>query len=131
MYIAGMGLLCFSAACSSSSWRAEIQSSDPAERIRAVRRAGEERDRTSVPLLIDRLDDEDEAVRFYSVLALERITGTRMGYDYSAPPRVRLAAIQRWRASLHEGTMSSSAASRPADDVAGKTGAVAVERSEP
>ena len=48
-----------------------------------------------VPL--DRLEDEDEAVRFYAIAALVRMTGTDLGYKYYRPQRERLAAVKRWR----------------------------------
>jgi hypothetical protein len=50
-----------------------------------------------IPLLVDRLDDEDEGVRFYAILALEKLTGTRLGYDYRAPARERRVEVRRWR----------------------------------
>ncbi len=83
--------------------RAGIQSSDAGTRILAIKAAGDARDRSAVPLLVDRLDDEDDAVRFFAILALERITGTRMGYDFAAPSSQRVAAIDRWRRAVNDG----------------------------
>ncbi|MFO0972854.1 MAG: HEAT repeat domain-containing protein [Phycisphaerae bacterium] len=103
-------LLALAAGCGSQAQRAGIQSLEPGERIRAIRSAGEARDAAAVPLLIDRLDDEDEAVRFFAILALERITGTRMGYDYRMWGAARVAAIERWRDALHSGQVGSRAA---------------------
>jgi len=76
---------------------ASIQSADPDERIRAIRTAADARDASAVPLIVDRLEDEDSAVRFFAILALDRITGQRFGYDYGAPAVQRAAAVQRWR----------------------------------
>lgn len=95
---------------------ATLQSSDPNTRIRAIIVAGRTRDSASVPLLVDRLDDEDEGVRFYAILALDRITGTRLGYDYSANAAQRIEAVERWRAFVREGrhlAVQDSRAPRP------------------
>ncbi len=77
-----------------------INAPDPGLRIMAVREAGERGDGSAVPLLVDRLEDEDEGVRFYAILALEKITGTRMGYDYRKPAQERALAVNRWRSFL-------------------------------
>jgi HEAT repeat protein len=74
-----------------------LVSERPEERARAVKRAGESNDRSAVPALVERLLDDDEAVRFYAILALERLTGTRLGYDYRAPEQQRQRAVERWR----------------------------------
>ena len=69
-------------------------------RLRAIKWAGENKVEAAVPLLVDRLQEEDAAVRFFAIQALERITGTRMGYDYAAGAAQRAEAVARWRASL-------------------------------
>ncbi|MFQ5501450.1 MAG: HEAT repeat domain-containing protein [Phycisphaerae bacterium] len=84
-------------------YRAAIQSEVPGDRILAIRSAGEARDRGAVPLLVDRLEDDDDGVRFFAILALEKITGDRLGYAYGDPPRLRAAAVERWRAYVRDG----------------------------
>lgn len=79
-----------------------MQSPIVADRVSAVRAAAERGDRASVPQLVDRLDDEDAVVRFAAVVALERITGTRLGYRYGASAGERAAAVERWRRFLSE-----------------------------
>lgn len=74
-----------------------IQSADVNQRILAIYAAAESGDKQSVPLLVDRLEDEDEAVRFYAILALDKMTGRRLGYDYASPPSERAKAVERWR----------------------------------
>ena len=96
-------LLTLSACASPDFYHADIQSEDPADRILAIRAVAEARDASSVPLLVDRLEDEDEAVRFFAILALEKITGRRFGYDYSMPDTARRKAVERWRAYVHQG----------------------------
>ncbi|MCK6457498.1 MAG: HEAT repeat domain-containing protein [Phycisphaerae bacterium] len=89
-------------ACGGPAPPVNIQSPDAGDRIRAIKRAGEQKDRSAVPLLVDRLDDEDEAVRFFAILALERITGTRLGYDYRLTGAERTAAVERWRIHVRQ-----------------------------
>ena len=80
-----------------------LQSKRPAERVQAIKRAAETRDHAVIGILVDRLEDEDEVVRFYAILGLEKLTGTRLGYDYHAPDVRRHRAVQRWRRHLAEG----------------------------
>jgi hypothetical protein len=58
---------------------------------------------------VDRLEDEDAAVRFFAIIALERITGRRFGYEYSQPSRERAAAIVRWRDYVRKGEYTAAA----------------------
>ncbi len=89
-----------------NSFRAE-------ERILAARRAAEIQDRHAIPLLVDRLEDDDAAVRMFSILALEKLTGTRLGYEYrdGAPERTR--AVERWRRYVAEEAATRPAAGEP------------------
>lgn len=64
-----------------------------------------------MPLLVDRLEDEDEAVRFFAIIALDKITGERLGYDYAQPAAERAKAVERWREYVQRGQHASSAAS--------------------
>lgn len=86
-----------------------LESPSPALRVQGIVQAGERSDRSAVPALVDRLEDEDEAVRFYAILALERLTGTRRGYDYGAPEAERRAAVDRWRRSVVQGSVGETA----------------------
>jgi len=86
--------------CSQPGWRELLQSWDPLERIHGAVQAAEAQDREAVPLLIDRLEDDDAAVRMYAVMALRRIEGTDLGYKYWADEVDRARAAQRWREYL-------------------------------
>lgn len=83
---------------------------DPKLRIRAIRAAGQRRDVQAVPLLVDRLEDEDEAVRFFTIQALERITDTTLGYLYYKPASHRARAVDRWRRHIQEARTEPPAA---------------------
>src|SRR5882672_4351869 len=78
-------------------FRARIGSDDVNERILAIKQAGEQKDRAAVPLLVDRLEDEDDAVRLFAIVALEKITGERFGYDYGQSAVLRTEAVEKWR----------------------------------
>ena len=96
-----------------ASPRAAIQSADVGERIRGAWVAGETRDRSAVPLLVDRLEDEDEAVRFVTILALEKIEGDRFGYDYASTAQGRAAAVTRWREHVRQRQQTGAPDSKP------------------
>jgi len=92
------------AGCASvGPYRAAISSADVNERILGVRAAGQAGDRRAVPLLVDRLEDEDEAVRLFAIIALEKITGERFGYDYGKDSRGRAESVVRWRTYVKSG----------------------------
>jgi len=85
---------------------ASLNSQRPEERVRAIKTAvnypyaAPEDRRAVIELLVARLEDEDDAVRFFAILALEKMTGTRLGYEYHAPVNERLRAVQAWRRYL-------------------------------
>jgi HEAT repeat protein len=102
---------------------ANIQSADAGERILAIQAAGQAKDQSAVPLLVDRLEDEDDAVRFFAILALDRITGQRLGFDYAQPPSRRAAAVERWRRYVRDRrTPGGLPADRTVQSAAGPTG---------
>ena len=80
-----------------------LQSDNPQVRIDAAVEAGRTRDQAAVPYLVDRLNDSEPDVRFFSFIALKKITGQTFGWNYASPPADRDAAVQRWRQWLKEG----------------------------
>jgi len=89
---AALGLL----GCAHSDDAIGFQEQDPAARLRAVRRAAETRDQSSIPQLIDELESDDPAQRMLAIQALQEITGQTLGYDHAAGPEQRAAAVRRW-----------------------------------
>lgn len=87
----------------STDIHARLQDENPRVRSAAAIEAARSGDQSAVPLLIDRLSDSDEDVRFYSILALEQLVGTRMGYAYYGSDARRREAITRWRKWLDAG----------------------------
>ncbi len=74
-----------------------INSSDPAIRVKSIAKAAKLKDFRAIPLLIDRLEDEDAAVRLAANEALKYITGKDFGYRDFDPPAKKKEAIHRWR----------------------------------
>ncbi|MFQ5430153.1 MAG: HEAT repeat domain-containing protein [Phycisphaerae bacterium] len=106
--------LAFSSACDPGPFfRARIQSENPGDRILAVYDAAQAKDDGAVPLIVDRLEDEDDGVRFFAIQALERLTGKRFGYDYAQSAPERAAAVERWRDYLRNGRKQSEAKGPP------------------
>lgn len=78
----------------------DLESQDTRVRIMAIKWAGDSKLWPAVPHLVDSLQNEDKAVRFYAIEALRRVTGADYGYDYKTAPQQRAAAVKRWRKFL-------------------------------
>ena len=81
----------------------DIHSFDPLARGKACLAMGQANDPNAIPLLVDRLEDEDEAVRMLAIGALTRLTGMTLGYQYHTPSWKRAKAVRRWRAWIADG----------------------------
>ena len=55
--------------------------------------AGENKNTEAVPKLLELSQNEDQAVRFYAVMALRNITQTDPGFDYQADAHRRAEAV--------------------------------------
>lgn len=104
--------------CTPPASKGDFESPDPAAKLYAVTRAGQEHNAARIPQLIEQLGSDDPAVRMYAILALEKITGERLGYVYYDPPNRRTEAIDRWLAAYREGRFDTppaadGAAARP------------------
>ena len=73
---------------------------DPMLSIPAIRKAADSGDPQARAKLVELLDSDDPAIRFYAIEALQRIAGTRMGYDYYGEQSQRSEAVKRWRSWL-------------------------------
>jgi len=89
--------------CVRETRRADLGALYPVDRARAVVRLAESGDFQAVHRLVEMLDDEDGAVRMYSILALEHMCGENLGYEYHASESNRQLAIERWREALRAG----------------------------
>jgi len=105
-----------------------LESRDPGQRIASIvdltnRAAGTSSASTDrpqaadlIPRLVDRLEDEDEGVRFYAILGLEKLTGRRLGYRYGDSADQRRAAVDRWRAFVAIAAEQGASASDHAEE---------------
>lgn len=87
----------------------DFNAPDPSSKLYAISRAGQSRDSTKIPQLIECLDDDDPAVRFLAIGALQTITNQTLDYDYGAPEPERAKAQQRWRVWAVERNIQSKA----------------------
>jgi len=100
-------LLLASTGCFPAASEGGLQDPNPASRLYAIRRAGEQRDLTAMPRLVEQLDHDDPAVRVTAILALERMTGERLGYNPYANTEERAHAVDRWEQAVREGRFTS------------------------
>jgi hypothetical protein len=82
-------------------------SPDPASRMYAITLAGETRDRTAIPHLIELLSSDDPAERMLSIEALKKMTDDHHGYDPYALPHKRHIAIEKWQQAYHTGAVEN------------------------
>ncbi len=80
----------------------EINSKDPTKRVKAIIESAKNKDERAIPLLIDRLEDEDEGVRISAIGALKELTGEDFGYNALAPIYKRKQAVEQWRRWLEK-----------------------------
>lgn len=81
---------------------------DPASKLYAMRRAGNDRDISAVPHLVEHLHDDDPAVRLFAIKALERITNERFGYNPYASADDRNDAVVLWDKAVRSGKFATS-----------------------
>jgi hypothetical protein len=74
-----------------------IADPDPQVKIAGIKEAAAKRDRAAVPALVDELNSDDPAVRFYAQQALEEITGETFGYQFYLDEEERKPSLARWR----------------------------------
>jgi hypothetical protein len=70
---------------------------DPSVKVPAIELAVKQHDLSAIPILINNLESDDPAIRFYANDALQKLTGRNFGFPYYADEEVRRPAVQRWR----------------------------------
>ncbi len=100
---------------------------DPSARLNAIAAAAPEASPAEIRGLIGALESSDPAARLLAIAALERIAGTRLGYDHAAPEIERRAAVRRWV----EWAEAQELAIAPAEADGGRTRAGDRARGEP
>lgn len=113
-------ILAAAAGCPSSGQPAgealysRLQNEDPGVRIQAMVQAADADDQKAVPYLVEDLGNDDSDVRMFAYVALKKITGQTMGYEYFDTRRAREQAIARWRQWLRGGRQASATQTAPA-----------------
>ncbi len=100
---AAAALLSGSPACTPPAPPLRIEDPDPGVKIPAIRAEVAEEDHTVIADLIDELESDDPAIRFYASRALVELTGQTLGYRYYDSETERRAAVARWRQWLEQG----------------------------
>src|ERR1700722_1605170 len=92
-----MCVLCaLAAGCSESKGVREVKNPDPTVSIPAIRVDVQNRDQKDVAQMVANLNDDDPAVRFYSIEGLRRLTGDDFGYRYYENQDARAASVAKW-----------------------------------
>jgi hypothetical protein len=80
----------------------DINSKALIAKIPAIKQSVRQKDLSAAATLVQELDSEDPAVRFYAIYALHDLTGEDFGYKYYDDELERRAAVERWRDWLGE-----------------------------
>lgn len=73
----------------------------PQARVGAIERSVRDgRGSADAPRLVENLASDDAAVRLAAITALERATGSSLGYRFDDSPPGRASSVARWRAWL-------------------------------
>lgn len=70
----------------------------PAARIRAIRQAARTDDGAAIAPLINLLESDDPAERYFAIETLREITGKTFGYEFTAGRAERQPAVREWAA---------------------------------
>lgn len=90
------------------SEKADFDAAGPSRRLEAIVLAsGSDADPRSLPRLVEQLDSQDPAARMLAIRALEKRTGTTLGYNHTDPGWQRQEAIERWIKYLESGGADS------------------------
>lgn len=76
---------------------------DPTSNIPAIQEAARHKDHKAIPQLVRQLDNDDPAVRFYAIQALQQLTGETFGYQFYDDAAERRPAVRRWQQWVREG----------------------------
>ena len=86
-----------SVGCSEPTGPRVVANRDLDVKIPAIKEAARTRDPAEINAMIDQLDSDDPAVRFYAIEGLRRATNQTLGYRYYDDEEQRNAAVKRWQ----------------------------------
>jgi hypothetical protein len=80
------------------TWQEKMDSSAGVEREQAVMTVADQNNRAAIPQLIQRLEDDDIAVRMAAIDSLRKMTGKDFGYVAWDDEVKRREAVRQWKA---------------------------------
>ncbi len=101
--VAMIGLLA-APGCSAPRPRRDVTNPDPSGKIPAIKDAVRARDADASRQLVEDLDSDDPAVRFFAIGGLKRLAGETFEYRYYDDETQRQPAMKRWRSWLEAQT---------------------------
>jgi hypothetical protein len=98
------------AGCSGTTGPQTVANPDPGVKVPIIRAAVDRHDTSVIPQLIDDLNDDDPAIRFYANDGLQKLTGQDFNYRFYDDADARKPSIDRWRAWLgqHQGEIAQA-----------------------
>jgi hypothetical protein len=85
------------AGCDAPKIKPVLTDPDPSVKIPAIALAVKQHDCSAIPVLVQNLESDDPAIRFYSNDGLRKLTGLDFGYLYYADEETRRPAVEKWR----------------------------------
>jgi hypothetical protein len=86
--------------CQAPRGPVSINSDDPDLKILAMKQDVNRKDARDVPTMVDDLESDDPAIRFYAIQSLRRLTGDDFGYRFYEDDDQRAPALAQWQAWL-------------------------------
>jgi hypothetical protein len=97
-----MVAISFCAACQDSRGPVSIKSDDPDLQILAMKRDVACDNRDDIPAMVNDLQSDDPAIRFYAIEGLHRLTHDDFGYHYYDTDDERAPGLARWKKWLQQ-----------------------------
>jgi hypothetical protein len=85
------------AGCQDPRGPISIKSDDPDLHIAAMQRDVSTNDHSDIPAMVDDLQSDDPAIRFYAIEGLHRLTRDDFGYHYYESDDERAPALKLWQ----------------------------------
>ena len=93
----GIFLIILIGGCSAPREPRLISNPDPSGKIPAYKIAVENKDLSHAKQMVDDLESDDPAVRFYAIEGLQRLTGETFGYEFYLDEEQRKPSLGRWK----------------------------------
>jgi hypothetical protein len=89
-------------ACRGTRPKPDVAAPEIDAKIPGMKHAGMTQDRAALPGLVESLNDDDPAVRMFAIVALEKFSRDRFGYEYYLDEEERKPSVARWREWLKQ-----------------------------